>query len=337
MDKLVSVVVPVYNSEEYLAECLDSVIRQTYENLEIILVDDGSSDGSAKICDDYAALDSRVKVIHRIKDSTGPGEARNIGAEAAVGEYLLFVDNDDWIDEKLVERTLEVAERNSADIVLFHFARVEEGKTVSTSSTSVKLPDNEVISAESDPEIIVCSCSPVDKLYRKCFWDENGFAFTVDRYFEDLGTIPKIMALTDRFVHIPDILYYYRIRPKSIMHDADFEKKYVDRTFVTDDVIDFFEKKGIYRKYYTELEYLTLKNAFFYPAREVVYTDPKSKYLPMFRAYVYGKFPKLARNKYIKQMPPNDRVFWFLIRHKMFGAVLKLSKLKTFVRKLLRR
>lgn len=337
MNKLVSVVIPVYNAEEYLKDCIDSIVNQTYNNMEIILVDDGSSDGSSKICDDYATLDSRVKVIHRAKDSDGPGEARNVGAASAKGEYLLFVDNDDWVSKTLVEKTVGVAEKNDADVVLFHYARIENGIAVDTPSTSVKLPDNTVISAETNPEVIISSWSPVDKLFRLSFWKKNGFEFVIDKYYEDLGTIPKPLTFAERIVQIPDILYYYRIQPKSIMHDHDFEKKYADRKYIIDGLLDYYEKKGIAEKFKTELEYLVIKNMYFYPAREIVYFDPKSKYLNMFRDYAYSKFPKLNKNKYLKQMPANDKLFWFFIKHGMYEMPVFLSKLKTFVKKLLRR
>lgn len=337
MNKLVSIVVPVYDAEEYLNDCLDSIINQTYENLEIILVDDGSTDNSGKICDDYAARDSRIEVIHCIKDTKGPGKARNTGAKAATGEYLLFVDNDDWIDRKLVERTVDVAEKNDAEVVLFHFERIENGIADKKPNTELDILTNSVMSAESNPEIIISSCSPVDKLYRKSFWDKNGFEFTVNRYFEDLGTIPKIMAVTERMIHIPDVLYFYRIRPRSIMRTPNWEEKFSDRTFVMEDIISFFESKSIYNKFISELEYIDFKHLYLYPSREIVYLDPKSKYLYKFRQYALGKFPELNKNKYISQMPANEKLFWFFIKHKMYHMPVMLSKLRRFVKRLFKK
>lgn len=337
MNKLVSVVIPVYNVEEYLKDCVDSIINQTYKDIEIILVDDNSKDNSGKICDSYAEKDGRVRVIHSTKSNDGPGDARNMGAAAAKGEYLLFVDSDDWTDENLIERTVTVAEQNNADIVLFHFARVENGEIVDTPSHSVALPQNIRFSSETNPEVIISSWSPFDKLFRMRFWKENGFEYIVDKYYEDLGTLPKPLTFAERIVHIPDILYYYRIRPQSIMTDNDFKKKYVDRKFIADGLIDYYEKQGIAEKYKSELEYLILKNMLFHPAREIVYTDPKNKYLKMFWEYSFEKFPNLKKNKYIRQMPANDRLFWFFISRKMFRVPVMLSKLKSFVKRLLKR
>mgnify|MGYP000028398403 FL=1 len=122
--ELVSVIVPVYNVEKYLARCIQSVCGQSYQGLEIILVDDGSKDKSGVICDEYAEQDGRIKVIH--KENGGLGDARNAGVEKAEGKYLLFVDSDDRIHENLVRDTVETAEKNQADMVIFDYIGEEE-------------------------------------------------------------------------------------------------------------------------------------------------------------------------------------------------------------------
>lgn len=125
--ELVSVIVPVYNVEKYLARCIQSVCGQSYQGLEIILVDDGSKDKSGVICDEYAEQDGRIKVIH--KENGGLGDARNAGVEKAEGKYLLFVDSDDRIHENLVRDTVETAEKNQADMVIFDYIGEEERKS----------------------------------------------------------------------------------------------------------------------------------------------------------------------------------------------------------------
>ena len=109
MEPIVSVIIPVYNVEQYLKRCIDSVIDQTYRNLEIILVDDGSNDGSGEICDNYAQNDSRIKVIH--KSNGGLSDARNAGIDRSTGIYIMFVDSDDWINRECVELLIRSEER----------------------------------------------------------------------------------------------------------------------------------------------------------------------------------------------------------------------------------
>lgn len=122
MEDLISVVVPIYNVENYIKKCVDSILSQTYKNLEIILVDDGSPDNCPQICDEYAQKDSRIKVIH--KENGGVSSARNIGMENARGKWIAFIDADDWIEEKYFEKMLDRVKTNDADIVLCGYNRV---------------------------------------------------------------------------------------------------------------------------------------------------------------------------------------------------------------------
>ena len=111
---LISVIVPVYNVEQYLPKCIDSILAQTYENLEIILVEDGTKDSSGVICDEYAAKDARIRVIH--KENGGLSSARNAGMEIARGEYFGFVDSDDWIEPEMYENLMALAQKYDADV-----------------------------------------------------------------------------------------------------------------------------------------------------------------------------------------------------------------------------
>ena len=114
--ELISIIVPVYKAEKYLSECIDSIISQTYENFELILIDDGSPDNSGKICDEYAEKDKRIKVIH--KENAGVSSARNIGLDNASGEYIAFIDSDDFVDKQYLEKLHCNLKHNDADISL---------------------------------------------------------------------------------------------------------------------------------------------------------------------------------------------------------------------------
>ena len=126
-EPLISVIIPVYKVEKYLNRCVDSVINQTYKNIEIILVDDGSPDNCPKICDDYAKKDKRIRVIH--KKNGGVSSARNMGIEKANGEWISFVDSDDWIDELFISKMLEIALKEKTDYICCSYKRVYNGKT----------------------------------------------------------------------------------------------------------------------------------------------------------------------------------------------------------------
>lgn len=320
--ELVSVVVPVYKVEEYLDKCVRSIRRQTYPDLEIILVDDGSPDRCKEMCDGYAAEDERIHVIH--KENGGLGDARNAGIQKASGKYLLFVDSDDWIHEALVERAVETAEEHGADIVLFDYVGVEEnGSRGEVFSAGV--PSGRVLSARDEPGLIMRSCSAVNKLYRREFWEGAGLSFAKGRYYEDLGTIPKLMGLAERIIYRKEVLYYYLFRGGSIMHSVDFQKNYEDRTAAADGVLGFYKEHDLWEQYERELEYLVFENTYFVPSKEIVLNDRKSPYLARFRAYAYGRFPNLERNPYIREMSRKDRILWMLLKKRMYGAMVALS------------
>lgn len=128
-DKLITIIIPVYNVEKYLRECIDSVIAQTYKNLEIILVDDGSIDKSGEICDEYSKKDSRIRVIH--KKNGGLSDARNVALDIAKGEYIGFIDSDDYIEKDMFETLYKLAEKYHAEISSISFYKILENKVIS--------------------------------------------------------------------------------------------------------------------------------------------------------------------------------------------------------------
>ncbi len=319
---LVSIVVPIYKVEEYLERCVCSLQKQTYSDIEILLVDDGSPDRCGLMCDEYAALDERIHVIH--KENGGLGDARNVGASYAQGKYLLFIDSDDWVHKDLVKHTVEIAESNSADLVMFDYESV--GADESTGDVfSFDLPTECVLSARTEPRLIMCSCSAVNKLYRREFWVNSGVKFPKGRYYEDLGTIPKLMALAERVVYKKETLYYYFMRESSIMHSKDFSRNYEDRTAVVEGVLTFYREHRLYERYKKELEYLTFENAYFLPSKEIVLNDIKSIYLEKFKSYAYKKFPDLEHNIYVKELSRKNKILLLLLKRKLYRGMLLLS------------
>ena len=289
--ELVSVIVPVYNVEKYLARCIQSVCGQSYQGLEIILVDDGSKDKSGVICDEYAEQDGRIKVIH--KENGGLGDARNAGVEKAEGKYLLFVDSDDRIHENLVRDTVETAERKCISV-----------------------------------RPVRRSCSAVNKLIRRELWKESGFQFPKGRYYEDLATIPKVMTKTKKIVYLPEVYYYYLMRDGSIMHSRNFEKNYEDRTWAVDQLLEYFERENLIETYRNELEYLVFENTYFVPSKEIVLNDRKSEYLKKFRDYAYNKFPQMNKNYYVQQIAGKDKILLKLLQYRMYGMMVLMSQLR---------
>lgn len=219
----VSVIIPVFNVEEYLCKCIDSVLEQTYENIEIILVDDGSSDESPKICDEYGESNERIKVIH--KPNGGLSEARNVGIEHSNGEFLTFVDSDDWLAPNMIERCIEAIDRYKADLCAVSFMCAYPNKMI-PNPTSCSKPEvyttKEALSRYMfNTNIGVCVCGSV---YNAKLWDN--VRHPIGKLHEDQFTKYLLIDHARKSVFIPEPLYFYRQREGSIGHSSFSEQSY---------------------------------------------------------------------------------------------------------------
>lgn len=211
---LISVIVPVYNVEEYLNRCVDSILAQTYQNLEIILVDDGTKDNCDKICDDYAAKDPRIKVIH--KENGGLSSARNAGIDIARGEYLGFVDSDDWIEPEMYEHMLKTARKYDVKLVCagrYDFSSRRNEKTVGL------CPEREevITGMELLGRVFTwnrCDSAAWDKLYHRSLFAE--IRYPLGQISEDVAMFYKLAELVDRAAMCDKPFYNYYHRPGSI-------------------------------------------------------------------------------------------------------------------------
>lgn len=215
---LISVIIPVYNVEKYLDECIDSIVNQTYSNLEIILVDDGSSDSSGEICDAWEKRDTRIQVIH--KPNGGQAEARNRGVKTARGEYIVFVDSDDRVHCEYVEYLYNLINCNKADIAICEIQMLMPNKRIINhyaDDGKVCLFNQERALYELFSEKCY-SCSPCAKIFPRKIFDE--ILFPEKRIFEDLGTMYKIILKADKIVFGQRALYEYYRRENSTMTSA---------------------------------------------------------------------------------------------------------------------
>ena len=224
-ENLISVVVPVYNVEQFLPRCVDSILAQTYQNLEIILVDDGSPDGCGDICDAYAAKDDRVKVIH--KTNGGLSSARNAGIEAATGEYLAFVDSDDWIEPEMYGHMLGLMTKYDAKLVCA--GRYDVSGKTGERAVGLCPKKEECISAEEMVGRIFlwdgCDSSACDKLYHRSLLET--FRYPEGKVCEDVPVTYKIVLQAGNAVLCDRPFYNYYHRPGSI----STEKAITEKTF----------------------------------------------------------------------------------------------------------
>ena len=213
---LISIIIPVYKVEKYLEKCIQSLINQTYENLQIILVDDGSPDNCGKICDEYAKKDHRIEVIH--KSNGGLSDARNKGLEIAKGEYIGFVDSDDYIEADMYEVLYNLLKQYNADVSICNFYTVSQGKI------SIKNADNginEYNRIEILKEILLdknIQSYAWNNLYKKELFDE--IKYPIGKKYEDIGTTFYLLEKCNKVVVTGKSEYYYINRQDSIVNNV---------------------------------------------------------------------------------------------------------------------
>lgn len=312
---LISVIIPVYNVAEWLPQCLDSVLDTDFDDYEIILVDDGSTDGkSGTICDEYAEMHpDLIKVIHQ--ENGGPGASRNTGIEHAAGDYLLFVDSDDYIDSSIFEDLASYIEKYQSDIYLFGYCPVIND--VVKEKVTANLPFDVQLSLDKNPEILLLEPSPWGKLWRRSLFVDNNITFPIKVWYEDLRASLKLFALADTIFNIDKAYYYYRIRENSIMNNTQLER---NREIIDaiDDIFSFFEERGLKEKYYDELSFLALFHVLISASSRIIRKDLKNPLLKEFYNYTKTFAKGIKQNKYFNSMSQSRRLLFEMIDHKRY-------------------
>lgn len=280
---LISVIVAIYNIEKYLVRCIDSILEQTYRELEILLIDDGSTDASGSICDAYAEKDSRIRAIHR--KNGGLSAARNTGIELASGNYITFVDGDDWLEPEMYENLIEAMTTNNAQLAACRYHRVfpdliRDGSTGKT--TVFKEPYSMLLQQLKEDEAYMIQHAAWNKLYHRSLLEE--LRFPEGKWFEDIVFSAKVLSKVTRGVYVDIASYnYVCAREGSIMntglterHFSDMIPAYIERESFLEGLEDpelvethryFFYKRLLH--FYREL-YKKENRALRYHAKELV-------------------------------------------------------------------
>lgn len=225
MDSKVSIIIPIYNVEEYLEQCIDSVLAQTHKDIEVILVDDGSPDNCGTICDNYSMKDSRIKVIH--KKNGGLSSARNAGLDIATGRYIMFIDSDDFIEQDMVEALLTLKAASNADIACcgaYRYSKGEQPYIIKRTVSNNKIETYGQSDALKKLILRTIDCSSCNKLYPKELIGSTRF---IDgRNNEDYPFLFELYQRCNTIAYCNKAYYYYRVREGSITNIVINERSF---------------------------------------------------------------------------------------------------------------
>ena len=256
---LISIIIPVYKVEKYLEKCIESVLKQTYTNLQVILVDDGSPDNCGKICDEYAKKDSRIEVIHKVNG--GLSDARNVGIAKAKGKYIGFVDSDDYIKEDMYEILINLIKEYDADVSICNLYDVIEGKEyIRNKENGIKEYNRIDILKEVLLDKNIQSYA-WNKLYKKELFNE--IKYPIGKKYEDIGTTFYIFEKCNKVVVTSEPEYYYLKRADSLVNNVtestvlDYTEIIIQRYLYTQKNIEELRK---YNNYYLAKTLITAHN-----------------------------------------------------------------------------
>lgn len=256
MEKI-SVIMPVYNVEKFIKQSIESVIKQTYTNLEIIIVDDGSTDSSGKICDKYSKKDNRIKVIH--KENGGLSSARNVGLDNATGKYVMFIDSDDFFENNSCEVLYNEIKSKNADYVIGNYIHTTyEGKKWDNPLFDLNIYNNFKLSiTDYKKSFFVMNSVVWNKIFKREFIEQNKLRFVPGAFAEDAIFSTYCYVHTDKAYYINNIVYNYRQNQANVSISTNCTKKYFEKLNESYKLIfDNFETTdniGFYRFFYARI------------------------------------------------------------------------------------
>lgn len=321
-----SVIIPVYNVEAYLRKCLDSVIEQTFFDYEVIIVDDESTDHSGQIADEYAQKYEKIHVIHQ--KNTRQGGARNTGIRAAKGEYVVFVDSDDYVSCELLKTLNYYLGKNNLDILVYDYVEVsEEEELLNTQEQTGKFQEI------SKKEFLMLKPSMCNKTLRREIFVENDLFFPEKIWYEDMTTSLRLGLKGERIGVLDEILYYYRQHPSSTMHNRNIERNMeIMQAFQT--VLDFYEREKELENYYKELEWLCYLHVLYYSAFRLLDLDYNAKEMKILKKYCNQRFPDWSDNHYLSAEAKKDVYMKLVLDGKWISFYYKIgarNKIKQYL------
>ena len=315
-----SVIIPVYNTEKYLAKCLDSVLKESLKDMEIIIINDGSSDNSLEIIKKYKEKYKNIVSINQ--ENSGQGVARNEGIKRAKGDYLCFVDSDDFINPGSLTKAVNMALEKDLDILYWNIDWVyEDGKIKHQNifNPAYRKTDN-IGYLLSDP-------SPCNKLIRTSLLKDNNLFFPVDCIYEDFALIPSLVKYAKNIEYTDTIVYNYYQRKNSTMNQTSYNKKVMD-------ILKAYKHlyKRVSKEYIEELEYIAIMQIIYFKTFELLKYNKKEE-IDECRKFVNELFPNWIKNKYF--LKRNKMIIYYCksIKARHYRICKSLKTVRNLIRK----
>lgn len=333
MKDLISIIVPIYNVEKYLNKCIESIVNQTYENIEIILIDDGSNDNSGIICDEYAKKDNRIIVVH--KENGGVSSARNKGLKIAKGEWISFVDADDWIEQTFCQTLLNKVTQEQADIALCGYNRITDNRIekINANNQEVFLNSNEYLVKSLNPQTGFGFCHM--KLIKKEVLKSISFNERIEVGEDALFNI-QLSTYIKKTVFLKQPLYNYRINNQSVVkrYDENYANKYLKSMKIIEEYIwqeyneENEENIEIKQNYYNFVAYhimLIIVNYCYHPDNKMCNAQRKNMLKEVINndLFIIG----LKKSNY-NNISLTRKITLYTLKHKLYWLTAIICKIR---------
>ncbi|MFV0479272.1 MAG: glycosyltransferase [Anaerorhabdus sp.] len=296
-----SVIVPMYNVEKYIEECLMSLVKQTFKDMEILVVNDGSTDTGPRVVERMALRYPNIKLIH--KTNGGLSDARNYGLSYALGDYVTFLDSDDYVSERYYEKMMDKIQENF-DVVVCDVEYVYEDATPSWILPGLSPWTIEDIQKRA----LLSPMYAWNKVYHRSFFKENGIRYPLNSWYEDIPVSTEIFSKTAKIGYVAEALVHYRQRRGSIMAEVNSPRQ-KDIFSIMAMVREKFTEEELYEKYYQELEYLHIEHLCLYGMFRFMRSDQFDFLYEEAMKVMKIHFPKWKKNPYIAQLGKKNRYF----------------------------
>lgn len=317
----VSLIVPIYNVEKYLEKCLQSIEKQIFDDYELILVDDGSTDNSRKIAELFVLKDpSKFKLIYQ--ENQGLSGARNKGLLYATGEYICFADSDDYLEPLYLKEMYNQAKKNDADMVFCAFSSVDEQGNIIKEIHEQGFMAGEAYSIYEKPELLLIQNAAWNKMYRRSIISENGLLFTSNVWYEDLRFVKKYMAFCEKCIYCDKVLYNYLIRSGSIMNSMASERN-LEIIGAIQEIQEFYQKELGTNQFWNEIEFIAIDHMYISTTVRLIraHGEKSKELIGKLVDKFKREFPNYRKNPYISKMDKRRKLVFYLLNFKMYKLI----------------